>query len=115
MIFGRFGIVLAALCSCAGHPAAQSPSDAEQSIANLRPGFRACYNGALERGENPVGSARFTVRIEPSGQVASVRVEDGAQMTPEALRCLEDLLKGAMFQAHEQEATLSVPVSFKHP
>jgi hypothetical protein len=88
-------------------------ANAENVIAGLRPGFRACYNRGLANDPTMDGCVTLRVHIAPEGSVGTTDavVKDG--LSPSVVGCLEELLRRAAFDPPGGSgATINVPITF---
>jgi hypothetical protein len=94
-----------------GAPSGVSDVDhAARVIAALRPGFRRCYNRALQTDPSMTGAFALEAKIGPTGEVAAVTVTGKKGIPAELVMCLASVFRAAQFTAPQGgAATLSMP------
>ncbi|APR80825.1 Hypothetical protein A7982_06172 [Minicystis rosea] len=89
-----------------------SVSNASQVVAGMAPGFRRCYNRALQEDTKAQGSIRVTAKIDASGAVASLS-ETHQGLSPATVSCLLAVVSPATFAPPSGGgATIVIPVNF---
>lgn len=88
-------------------------SDASRVVAQMRAGFRACYNRGLADNPDIEGKIALTIRVGPTGQVASVTAATTGSIPPAVLECVKARANAASFSPPQGGvAVIQVPVSF---
>jgi outer membrane biosynthesis protein TonB len=86
---------------------------ADRVIAQLRPGFRSCYNKGLQSDPSMQGKVTVAVKISPNGDVSSVEKSGGSGLSSEVETCIMKKIKNASFDAPGGSgSTLQVPITF---
>lgn len=86
---------------------------ADRVIAQLRPGFRSCYNKGLQSDPGMQGKVQIAVKIAPNGEVTSVEKSGGSGLSSDVEACIMKKLKNAAFDAPGGSgSTLQVPITF---
>lgn len=88
-------------------------SDASRVVAQMRAGFRACYNRGLADNPDIEGKIALTIKVGPTGQVASVVANKTGNIPPDVLECVKARAVSATFTPPQGgAAVIQVPVSF---
>jgi len=88
-------------------------SDAARVVANLRAGFRGCYQRGLADSPDAAGSIRLTIRVGAGGEVASVSPAPSGSLPASVIGCVVARAQAAQFAAPEGgSAVIVVPVTF---
>jgi outer membrane biosynthesis protein TonB len=88
-------------------------SDASRVVAQMRAGFRACYNRGLADNPDIEGKIALTIKVGPTGQVASVVASKTGNIPPDVLECVKARATSATFTPPQGgAAVIQVPVSF---
>jgi hypothetical protein len=88
-------------------------SDAARVVANLRAGFRGCYQRGLADNPDAAGSIRLTIRVGAGGEVAGVSPASSGTLPASVVACVVARAKGAQFEAPQGgSAVVVVPVTF---
>jgi hypothetical protein len=86
---------------------------AEDVVAALRPGFRACFNAALVKNPDVAGSMCVTAKIGSRGEIVEATSSGGDTMGSEFLGCVVGRVRDATFAPPDgSAATIVIPVSF---
>lgn len=86
---------------------------ANEVVARLAPGLRACYNEALATEPTAQGTLRLTMKIGADGHVQSTSTSGGGALPPSVLTCVEKHGATAVFPPPEGGgATVVIPVTF---
>jgi hypothetical protein len=79
----------------------------------MRAGFRACYNRGLATNPDIEGKIALSIRVGPTGQVASVTATKTGNIPSEVVDCVKARASSASFAAPQGgAAVVQVPVSF---
>ena len=90
-----------------------SVSDASRVVAQMRAGFRACYNRGLAENPDIEGKIQLSIKVGPTGQVASVGATKTGNLPESVLDCVKARANSANFSAPQGgAAVVQVPVSF---
>jgi hypothetical protein len=82
-------------------------------VANLRAGFRACYQRGLADSPDAAGNIRLTIRVGAGGEVASVIPAPSGTLPASVIGCVVARAQAAQFGAPEGgSAVIVVPVTF---
>ncbi len=92
-------------------PATPNIPHAEATIAQLRSGYRSCYNKGLNDNAQMAGKIVLLVSVQPNGDVQNVTKADGSGLSSGVEQCIIDRTKHASFE-QGSGGTLRVPVSF---
>lgn len=87
-------------------------SDASRVVAQMRGGFRACYQRELANNPDAEGTIRLTIRVGPGGEVLSVAAASTGNLGS-AVACVRARASAAQFAPPEGgSAVVTVPVTF---
>lgn len=90
-----------------------SVSDASRVVAKMRAGFRACYNRGLAENPDIEGKISLSIKVGPTGQVASVSATKTGNLPASVVDCVKARANSATFSAPQGgAAVIQVPVSF---
>jgi hypothetical protein len=90
-----------------------SVSDASRVVAQMRAGFRACYNRGLAENPDIEGKIQLSIKVGPTGQVASVAATKTGSLPESVVECVKARATSANFSAPQGgAAVVQVPVSF---
>jgi outer membrane biosynthesis protein TonB len=90
-----------------------SVSDASRVVAQMRAGFRACYNRGLAENPDIEGKIALSIKVGPTGQVASVSATKMGNIPESVLECVKSRANSANFSPPQGgAAVVQVPVSF---
>ena len=90
-----------------------SVSDASRVVAQMRAGFRACYNRGLAENPDIEGKIQLNLRVGPTGQVAGVTATKTGNLPDSVVECVKSRANSANFSAPQGgAAVVQVPVSF---
>jgi outer membrane biosynthesis protein TonB len=90
-----------------------SVSDASRVVAQMRAGFRACYNRGLSENPDIEGKIQLSIKVGPTGQVASVAATKTGNLPESVVDCVKARANSANFSAPQGgAAVVQVPVSF---
>jgi hypothetical protein len=90
-----------------------SVSDASRVVAQMRAGFRACYNRGLAENPDIEGKIQLNIRVGPTGQVAGVTATKTGNIPDSVVECVKSRANSANFSAPQGgAAVVQVPVSF---
>ncbi|MEO8178368.1 MAG: AgmX/PglI C-terminal domain-containing protein [Deltaproteobacteria bacterium] len=88
-------------------------SDASRVVAQMRAGFRACYNRGLAENPDIEGKIQLSIKVGPTGQVASVAATKTGNLPDSVVECVKSRANSANFSAPSGgAAVVQVPVSF---
>jgi hypothetical protein len=88
-------------------------SDANRVVAQMHAGFRACYNRGLAGNPDIEGKISLSIRVGPTGQVASVTASKTGNLPPAVVDCVKARANSANFSPPQGGvAVIQVPVSF---
>lgn len=88
-------------------------SNASRVVANMRSGFRACYNQGLSENPDIAGSVRLTIHVGAAGAVTRVTTASTGSLPPAVVECVRARAAHARFAPPEGgRATIGVPVTF---
>ncbi len=84
--------------------------NAARVIAGLRPGFRRCYQRALQTDPTMTGAFALEAKVGRGGEVEGVAVRGVKGISAELAACLTTVIRRAQFTAPQGgTATLTVP------
>jgi hypothetical protein len=87
--------------------------DAERVVAQLRAGFRVCYNQGLASNPTLHGAVKITAKVGSNGEVASATATGGEGLGDEVVSCLVRRVRGAIFSPPEGGgASIVIPITF---
>jgi hypothetical protein len=90
-----------------------SVSDASRVVAQMRAGFRSCYNRGLAENPDIEGKIALSIKVGPTGQVASVSATKTGNIPESVLECVKSRANSANFSPPQGgAAVVQVPVSF---
>jgi outer membrane biosynthesis protein TonB len=90
-----------------------SVSDASRVVAQMRAGFRACYNRGLAENPDIEGKIALSIKVGPTGQVSSVSATKTGNIPASVVDCVKSRANSATFAAPQGgAAVVQVPVSF---
>jgi outer membrane biosynthesis protein TonB len=90
-----------------------SVSDASRVVAQMRAGFRACYNRGLAENPDIEGKIQLSIKVGPTGQVTSVAATKTGSLPESVVECVKARANSANFSAPQGgAAVVQVPVSF---
>lgn len=88
-------------------------SNAQQVVGSMGPGFRRCYNRALQADQSIAGSIRIMARISPDGHVTSATPINVIGLPAAVITCVTEVVQNNVFSPPcGGGATLVIPVSF---
>jgi hypothetical protein len=88
-------------------------SDASRVVAQMRAGFRACYNRGLSENPDIEGKISLSIKVGPTGQVLSVAATKTGSIPDSVVECVKSRANSAMFAPPQGgAAVVQVPVSF---
>jgi predicted flap endonuclease-1-like 5' DNA nuclease len=88
-------------------------SDASRVVAQMRAGFRACYNRGLAENPDIEGKIALSIRVGPTGQVVGVTATKTGNIPDSVIECVKSRATSASFAAPQGgAAVVQVPVSF---
>jgi outer membrane biosynthesis protein TonB len=88
-------------------------SDASRVVAQMRAGFRGCYNRGLSANPDIEGKIALTIQVNASGEVSNVVATKTGNLPDEVVNCVKDRAKRATFSPPQGgAAVIQVPVSF---
>jgi hypothetical protein len=88
-------------------------TDASRVVAQIRAGFRACYNKGLADNPDIEGKIALNIQVGPTGQVSSVTATKTGNIPDSVLDCVKARASSAMFSPPQGgTAVVQVPVSF---
>ncbi len=88
-------------------------SDASRVVAQMRAGFRNCYNRGLAENPDIEGKIALSIKVGPAGQVASVSATKTGNLPSSVVDCVKARANSATFAAPQGgAAVVQVPVSF---
>jgi hypothetical protein len=89
--------------------------DAARVVAGMRPGFRHCYQRALDGYPDAQGSIRLSIQVGPNGDVAGVGASPSGNIPGTLVSCVTGRARAAQFAAPEGgSAVVNVPVIFRN-
>jgi outer membrane biosynthesis protein TonB len=90
-----------------------SVSDASRVVAQMRAGFRACYNRGLAENPDIEGKIALSIKVGPTGQVSGVSATKTGNIPVSVVDCVKARATSATFAAPQGgAAVVQVPVSF---
>lgn len=90
-----------------------SVSDASRVVAQMRAGFRACYNRGLAENPDIEGKIALSIKVGPTGQVSGVSATKTGNLPASVVDCVKSRANSATFAAPQGgAAVVQVPVSF---
>lgn len=88
-------------------------SNAASVVATMRPGFRHCYNRALQEDPDARGSIDLSIRVGPGGEVQGVAAVARGSLPATLVSCVKARAGAAEFAPPEGgSALVQVPVTF---
>jgi hypothetical protein len=88
-------------------------SDASRVVAQMRAGFRACYNRGLSENPDIEGKIALSIKVGPTGQVLSVTANKTGNLPASVIDCVKARANSASFSPPQGgAAVVQVPVSF---
>jgi hypothetical protein len=88
-------------------------SNAERTIASLRPGFRRCYELGLAKDASMTGDVTVRAKIRTTGEVDGVSVVAQHGLSASVAQCIAHKVELAQFDKQAGGgATLDIPVKF---
>lgn len=81
-------------------------------VAQMRPGFRRCYNAGLLVDPGMQGDVTIRIKIGPNGEVQSATPVSGSGLSPSVTQCIAQRAQVAQFET-DQPATVDVPIKFR--
>ncbi len=81
-------------------------------VAQMRPGFRRCYNAGLLIDPGMQGDVTIRIKIGPNGEVQSATPVSGSGLSPAVTQCIAQRAQVAQFET-DQPATVDVPIKFR--
>ena len=79
-------------------------------VASLRPAFVTCFDEALKNDAGLSGKLVVHVKIDPTGKVAGVKLDDEIGLDITLAGCLVTAVRAASFPPAPSGATLAVPL-----
>lgn len=102
------------LVSLSAEPSGGVVSNAQQVVAAMRAGLRACYKHGLDIDPTMQGSVRVIATVGANGEVVSARPSGASGLSQEVVRCVTNRVSGAQFSAPQGgNATIVIPMSFR--
>lgn len=93
--------------------AAGSVSNAASVVAQMRAGFRRCYQRGLDQNPDISGSIRLTLTVGPGGEVSGVSASSTGNLPGSVLSCVQGRARVAQFAPPDGgSAVINVPISF---
>lgn len=90
-----------------------SVSNADRVVAQMRAGFRACYNRGLANNPELHGSVKIVAKVGPNGEVVSATPQGGSTLGSDVIDCVVRRVKSAQFDPPSGGgATIVIPVTF---
>jgi hypothetical protein len=90
-----------------------SVSDASRVVAQMRAGFRACYNRGLAENPDIEGKISLSIKVGPTGQVSGVSATKTGNIPESVMECVKQRASSANFSPPQGgAAVVQVPVSF---
>jgi outer membrane biosynthesis protein TonB len=88
-------------------------SDASRVVAQMRAGFRACYNRGLAENPDIEGKIALSIKVGPTGQVTGVTANKTGNIPVSVIDCVKARASSANFAPPQGgAAVVQVPVSF---
>jgi outer membrane biosynthesis protein TonB len=88
-------------------------TDASRVVAQMRAGFRACYNRGLAENPDIEGKIALSIKVGPTGQVLSVTATKTGNVPASVIDCVKARANSANFAPPQGgAAVVQVPVSF---
>jgi outer membrane biosynthesis protein TonB len=88
-------------------------TDASRVVAQMRAGFRACYNRGLSENPDIEGKIALSIKVGPTGQVLSVTASKTGNIPASVMDCVKARANSANFSPPQGgAAVVQVPVSF---
>jgi hypothetical protein len=85
----------------------------DQVVASLPPGFRACYDRALQSDPRLAGKAIVIAKIASSGDVSSADAAQGTGLPSPMIQCLLRWVHNARFASPGPTgSTVQIPLTF---
>lgn len=90
-----------------------SVSNADRVVAQMRAGFRACYNRGLASNPDLHGSVKIVAKVGPNGDVVSATPQGGSTLGQDVVDCVVKRVKSGQFDPPSGGgATVVIPVTF---
>ncbi len=90
-----------------------SVSNAASVVAQMRAGFRRCYQRGLETNPDIAGRISLTIRVGPGGEVSGVSASPSGNIPATVVSCVTARAQAAQFAPPDGgSAVVNVPVSF---
>lgn len=90
-----------------------SVSNAASVVAQMRAGFRRCYQRGLDSNPDIAGRIGLTIRVGPGGEVAGVSASPSGNIPASVVSCVTGRARAAQFAPPDGgSAVINVPVSF---
>ncbi|APR75535.1 Hypothetical protein A7982_00881 [Minicystis rosea] len=91
-------------------------ANAAEVVRDMGPGFRRCYNAALQADPKTSGSVRLTGWVGANGEVVGVEPGSVQGLGPELVACAASVLSKARFSPPEGgHATIVIPLKLMPP
>jgi hypothetical protein len=91
--------------------AATGLAEAAQVVAALHPAYRRCFTTALKRDPALTGKVGLEVKIDASGKVAAVKLQDEVGLDLELAACMVGATRAARFPPSASGTTLRIPIN----
>jgi hypothetical protein len=96
-------------------PGEGAPVNTERVVRSMIPGFRACYNRALQKDPEQAAKLqaklRLTLRVAAGGEVASATVTPHNPELAAALSCMKARAMAALFEASGKATVITADVT----
>jgi outer membrane biosynthesis protein TonB len=87
--------------------------NASRAVAQMRAGFRACYNRGLQSNPDIEGKIQLSIKVGPGGQVLGVTAKKKGNIPDGVLDCVKARAQSGRFDPPQGgAAVVQVPVSF---
>lgn len=88
-------------------------SNAERTVAGLRPKFKRCYEKGLASDPSMSGAVTIVTKVAPNGEVNAADAQGNSGLAPDVVACIQKAVKGAQFDAPGGSgSTINIPVKF---
>ncbi|MFT3764002.1 MAG: AgmX/PglI C-terminal domain-containing protein [Minicystis sp.] len=90
-------------------------AETAQVVTSLRPSLVRCFNTALKHDPSLSGKIVLHVKIDPTGKVTAVKLDDELGLDVELAGCLVSATRAAAFPPAPSGATLTIPLNVAAP
>ena len=88
-------------------------ANADRVIAQMRPGFRQCYNQGLNSDPGMSGKVVIAIKVSPNGEVQSADQLSNSGLSAQVVSCIQRKIRNAQFDPPGPNgSTIQLPVTF---